>query len=157
MDDYNLQTILGITVTAGQAGPPDLFGKRDGKELAEIIAKPPNEALERLLTKLSRYVPSDPAHPWRDSYVQACTHRFLQEVVLPDWIKNHPHPDCGGIRVDDWGRLLCRYINPNNGVQGPWENSVHYVYYAYNLYAAFLKYGITVKGFLVAFCSIELP
>jgi hypothetical protein len=91
-----------------------------------------------------------------DLYVQASARRFLREVVLPDWVAKHPHKPCSGIRVDDWGRLLCRYISPTNGVDGPWENPTHFLFYAYNTYQAYKYYGITLNGFLTAFCDIQL-
>lgn len=86
-----------------------------------------------------------------------CTRRFLQQVVLPRWIKKHPHRDCSNIRLDEWGRLLCRYINPNNGVDGPWENPAHFLFYYYNTYGAYVEYGIALNGFLTQFCDVQLP
>lgn len=65
----NIEAILGVTVAKGQQGPSDLLSVQEGKELAEIVAKPAGEARERLLKKASRYLPSDPGHPWRDPYV----------------------------------------------------------------------------------------
>ena len=149
--------IFGVVVAEGQEGPPLLLSEREQNELRALLALPGDEALGGLLKQTSRYVPADPIHAWRDSYVQACTGRFLREVVLPKWIKNHPHPHCSGIRVDNWGRLLCRYINPNNGIDGPWENPTHFVFYYYNTYGAFLEYGITLKVFLKDFCDVALP
>ena len=149
--------ILGLTIAEGYEGPPDLFSEEERRALREALAKPADKALESLFNKKTRYVPSDPARPWHDAYVKTCTQRYLRDVVLPKWVKNHPHKPCGNIRVDDWGRLLCRWINPNNGVDGPWENPTHFLFYAYNTFNAYVEYGITMNQFLKAFCDVELP
>jgi hypothetical protein len=152
--EIRIEDILGVIVTKGQAGPIDLFSEDDRTELSELQTK---KLSDQGPNRMRPYTPSDPGNPWRDLYVQSCTRRFLHEVVLPDWTKNHPHPNCSGIRVDDWGRLLCKYINPVNGVAGPWENPTNFVFYAYNTYGSYLHYGITLSAFLKDFCNIILP
>jgi hypothetical protein len=148
--------ILGVTITYGYEGPPDLFSAEERQELREVLAKPASEALEYLLKKVTCYVPTDPAHPWRDTHVRSCAQRFLRDVVLPKWINHHPHKPCSNIRVDEWGRPLCRWINSNNGVDGPWENPTHFLFYCYNTFAAYVEYGTTMNGYLKAFWNIEL-
>lgn len=103
------------------------------------------------------YVPPDPARPWRDFQVQNGCRRFLNEVVLPDWRTNHPHKPCSNVRVDEWGRLLCKYINPTeNKVDGPWENPTHFLFYAYNQFSSVQKLGTSLNGFLRTFCDIQI-
>lgn len=104
------------------------------------------------------YAPPDPARPWRDFQVQNGARRFLNEVVLVDWRTNHPHPmPCPNIRVDEWGRLLCKLITPTeNRVDGPWENPTHFLFYAYNQFASVQKYGTSLNAFLRTFCDLEI-
>ena len=158
MHGDEIEAILGLTITEGYQGPPDLLSAEERKELTKIRAMPPEEALEHLKKQMRPYEPSDPGRPWRDAYVQTSARRFLQERVLPVWIKNHPpqHGQCSNIRVDDWGRQLCRWINPNNGIEGPWENPTHYLFYYYNTYGNSVAYG-SLRGFLVNNCNIQLP
>ena len=152
-----IDEILGLTIAEGYEGPPDLLSEEERRALRETLAKPEDTELERLFKKSTRYVPTDPARPWRDPYVRTCAQRFLRDIVLSKWVKNHPHKPCTNIRVDDWGRPLCRWINANNGVDGPWENPTHFLFYLYNTFNAYVEYGITLNVFMKTFCDIELP
>lgn len=152
MRERELQLSLGLDVPDGVDGPymtvDDDFTTRQ-KEPLDVPKAPAKATL--------RDAPSDPAHPWRDFYVQNGARRFLKEVVLPDWVQNHPHQNCSNIRVDEWGRVLCRYITPTQiGVDGPWENPTHFLMYAYNTFQTQQRYGITLNTFLRQFCDIQL-
>ena len=149
-----IENVLSIVIEAGKEGPPDFLDNEIRKLIGEEV-----KAIESTKASQSaRYTPSDPGHLWRDFQVQNCARRFLKEVVLPDWITNHPHKNCSNIRVDEWGRLLCRYINPTQiGVDGPWENPTHFLMYAYNTFQTQQKYGIRLNTFLRDFCNIAIP
>lgn len=121
----------------------------------DIVKTADSSGLIRLAQGL--YRPQPIGQPWRDFQVQNCGRRFLNEVVLPDWIRNHPHKNCSNIRVDEWGRLLCRYITPTtNRVDGPWENPTNYLFYAYNNFQTQQRYGITLNNYMREFCGIDL-
>jgi hypothetical protein len=156
MAENTIATLLALNVEEGQDGPVDILDDEIRNRIQESpTSAQPSEA--PAATKAARYVPSDPARPWRDFQVQAGARRFLKEVVLPDWITNHPHKPCSNIRVDEWGRVLCRYITPTQiGVDGPWENPTHFLMYAYNTVQAQQKYGMGLNAFLRDFCNITL-
>lgn len=161
MTERRLMKNLSLEIGADAEGPPDLLTE----EIHSLIQREvQGEKIDQLRQTLKatragarRYVPVEPAHPWRDFTVQNCARRFLKEVVLPDWIDNHPHKSCSNIRVDEWGRVLCRYITPTQiGVDGPWENPTHYLMYAYNTFQAQQKYGVRLNTYMRDYCNIEI-
>lgn len=150
-----LEDILSLNVVEGKEGPFDLLDKEVRLLIKDkTVLLDTNDAVK---AKSSRYVPSDPGRPWSDFQVQNCARRFLKEVVLPDWVENHPHKKCSNIRVDEWGRVLCRYITPTQiNVDGPWENPTHFLMYAYNTFKTQQKYGIRLNTYMKEFCNIVI-
>ena len=153
MSDDKADQILGIVNDGSVSLPVKLI---DQEEIAAFHEKHPPEEVERDVVTVKFY-PDDQARPWRDFRVQNAARRFLREVVLPDWIQNHPHAGCSRITVDEWGRLLCRAIQPVGPVDGPWENPTHFLFYAYNRFQVLQYYGTTLNMFLAAFCDVEGP
>jgi hypothetical protein len=125
-----IEKILGVSIEGEHDEIPCMLSEESLKE----ISKMPKEMPEQISKQARDYIPTDPGRPWRDFYVQQNVRLYLQTRVLRYWIDNHPHKPCSNIRVDEWGRWLCRYITPTNGVDGPWENPTHFVFYAYNQY-----------------------
>ena len=153
MSDDHTNSALGISAADEIELPESLI---DPEEIATFLSKYPAEQDAEGGATI-RFFPDDQARPWRDFRVQNAARRFLREVVLPDWVQNHPHEGCSAIRVDEWGRLLCRYITPTGPVDGPWENPTHFLFYAYNRFQAQQYYGTTLNAFLSSFCDVEGP
>ena len=153
MSNENTNSALGIVIDDQTKLPVNLV---DQAEINNFLEKYPAEKETRSGAAI-RFFPDDQARPWRDFRVQNAARRFLREVVLPDWVQNHPHESCSNIRVDEWGRLLCRYITPNGPVDGPWENPTHFLFYAYNRFQVLQYYGTTLNAFLRDFCDVEGP
>lgn len=152
MDHERIAALLSLTVDQGAKAPPTMIDEETRGMIEQEAAPAPAEVAVK-----GRYVPVDPGRPWRDFIVQNCARRFLKEVVLPDWVENHPHPNCSNIRVDEWGRLLCRLITPTQiGVDGPWENPTHFLFYAYNSFQTQQYYGTRLNTFLESFCNVDL-
>ncbi len=150
-----LKNVLSLDIADGQEGPVDLLDD----EIYKLIGDKniPEIPLKNTKAISSKYTPSFPGQPWRDFQVQNCARRFLKEVVLPNWRENHPHENCSNIRVDEWGRALCRYINPTTiGVDGPWENPTHFLFYAYNTFQTQQKFGIRLNTFMRDYCNINV-
>ena len=145
--------ILGIIVDDPIRLPVNLADEEAMKTFLE--KHPAEQEAENSVT--IRFFPDDQARPWRDFRVQNAARRFLRQVVLPDWIQNHPHDGCSNIRVDEWGRLLCRCIMPVGPVDGPWENPTHFLFYAYNQYQVEQYYGTTLNTFIRNYCQVEGP
>jgi hypothetical protein len=148
-----IDNLLGLIIKEDQAGPPDLLGKENRQRIREM----PEIPEQAPFTKQGRYVPGDPAHPWRDFYVQTCARQYLKQVIERNWIRNHPHPNCNNMYVDEWGRMFCKYIAGTQiGVEGPWENPTHYLFYAYNLTPDGQYSTIRLNDFLRQSCNIEI-
>jgi hypothetical protein len=152
MDRERIENLLSLTLAEGAESPPMVVDEETRNRIEEgAVPAEPEVAVK------GRYVPVDPGRPWRDFIVQNCARRFLKEVVLPDWVENHPHPNCSNVRVDEWGRLLCRLITPTQiGVDGPWENPTHFLFYAYNSFQTQQYYGTRLNTFLESFCNVDL-
>jgi len=151
MSNGQVNFSLGITSEDQKEFPVNLL---DQAEINSFLNNYPAEK-ESKTSPTIRFLPDDQVRPWRDFRVQNAARRFLREVVLPDWVQNHPHGSCSNIRVDEWGRLLCRYITPTGPVDGPWENPTHFLFYAYNRFQVQQYYGITLNAFLRDFCNVE--
>ena len=102
MANEGLGNLISVKIIEGQSEPMDLLDEETCRMISEKIELPKSTEAARI----ARYVPPDPAHPWRDFQVQNCARRFLKEVILSDRITNHPHQNCSNIRVDEWGRSL---------------------------------------------------
>jgi hypothetical protein len=155
MAKNSLKKALSLEIADGQEGPVDFLDD----EIYKLISdqNTPEIPLKKTKAIASKYIPSSPGQPWRDFQVQNCARRFLKEVVLPHWRKNHPHKNCSNIRVDEWGRALCKYINPTTiGVDGPWENPTHFLFYAYNTFQTQQKFGIRLSTFMRDYCNINV-
>jgi|GEM_PF-2788445 len=158
MTDNKLLNIMSLDLAEGQEGPPDLLDDETRSMIDSARENNAADTSDQASAKSRRYVPANPGQPWKDFHVQNGARRFLKEVVLPDWRRNHPHKTCSNIRVDEWGRVLCRYITPTSiGVDGPWENPTHFLFYAYNSFQTQQKYGTRLTSFLRDFCNIDLP
>lgn len=119
--------------------PQDILAEDSEEAIQGIMTYPQpedaewkNEAGESLEKK--PYIPSDPSRPWRDFRVQQGARQYLYGVVLPVWVSRHnqTHKNCGNPHVDEWGRWLCNAIQATGPVDGPWENPIHFLFYAYN-------------------------
>ena len=153
MSNNHSNTTLGIIVDDQITLPANLA---DQKEISIFLKNHPAEKVTKS-TATIRFLPDDQARPWRDFRVQNAARRFLREIVLSDWVQKHPHDGCSNIRVDEWGRLLCRYITPTGPVDGPWENPTHFLFYAYNRTQVLEYYDTTLNIFLRDFCDVEGP
>jgi hypothetical protein len=100
--------------------------------------------------------------PWLDSRVQTCIREYLQLVLRVSnekrkWENTGRSPLAQEPlfnSIDDWGRLLSNNITTGGSkVDGNWENSFHYVWYAYNKPEAESLYGRTVEYFVKYECS----
>ena len=146
----DLESLWNIAVEKGHDGPPETLDSDARRQIEDVRVGSKPAAMPMR----DRYVPADPNLPWRDLVVQQGCREFIKQVLLPWWMTNHPHKPCSAIRVDEWGRMLCRYIWTNGGVDGPWENPTHFLFYAYNNYQTDLKFGIRLKTFLAEYCNI---
>lgn len=155
MTKESLEKVLSLHIADGQQGPLDLLDDETYKLIS--VQNTPEIPLKKTKGISSKYTPPSPGQPWRDFQVQNGARRFLKEVVLPNWRKNHPHKNCSNIRIDEWGRALCKYINPTTiGVDGPWENPTHFLFYAYNSFQTQQKFGIRLNTFLRDYCNINV-
>ena len=151
MSEKTVDPMWAVEVATGREPFPELLDTETLEKIGQI------EPLEDSDVAL-RYLIPDAVRPWpwRDFQVQNGARAFLKQEVLPFWISNHPHRPCSNIRVDEWGRALCRYITPTQiGVDGPWENPTHFLFYAYNNALAWQRYNTDLNNFLRTRYNIE--